>query len=108
MDYLEQNEILSDMQFGLQQGRGTEHQMLPVYNEVAKWVDEGKVVNMAYLDFSKAFDVVSQLLLLDKLQLLGYDPIVISWFKTFLVVQSMSVPVSDTTKLFMPVTSGVR
>ena len=81
--------------------------MLLVYSEVAKWMDEGKVVDMAYLDFSKAFDVVSHLLLLDKLQLLGFDPIVISWIKSFLIGRTMSVSVSGASSLSMPVTSGV-
>ena len=64
-------------------------------------------MDMAYLDFSKAFDVVSHLLLLDKLQLLGFDPIVISWIKSFLIGRTMSVSVSGTSSLSMPVTSGV-
>ena len=38
-----------------------------MYCDVAKWVDEDKVVDIAYLDFSKAFDLVCHeiLLLLD-------------------------------------------
>ena len=36
MGYLEQNEILSDKQFGFRPGRGTENQLLLVYSEVAK------------------------------------------------------------------------
>ena len=71
-------------------------------------MDEGKVVDMAYLDFSKSFDVVSHLLLLDKLQLLGFDPIVISCIKRFIIGHSMSVSVSGTSSLSMPVTSGFR
>ena len=51
MDYLEQNEILSDKQFGFRQGRGTENHLLLVHSEVAKWVDKGKVVYIAYLEF---------------------------------------------------------
>ena len=78
MDYLEQKEILSDKQFGLRQGRGMENQLLLVYSEVAEWVDERKVVDKTYLDFSTTFDLVSHLLLLDKLQLLGFDLIIIS------------------------------
>ena len=107
MDYLEQKEILSDKQFIFRKERGTENQKPLAYSEVAKWVDEGKVVVMAYLDFPKAFDVVSHLLLLDKLQLLGSDPIVISWIKSFLIGRTMSVSVSGTTSFSMPVTSRV-
>ena len=51
--------------------------------------------------------VVSHLLLLDKLQLLGFDLIVISWFKSFLTGCTMSVSVSGTSSLSMPITFGV-
>ena len=107
MDHLKQNEMLSDKHFGFGQGRGTENQLVLVYSEEAKWVDEGKVVDMVYLDFSKAFHVVSHLLLPDKLQLLGFCPIVILRIKSFLIGRTMSVSISGTSSLSMPVTSGV-
>ena len=70
-------------------------------------MDEGEVVDMAYIDFSNGFGVVSLHLLLDKLQLLGFDPILISWIKSILIGRSMSVSVSGTSSLSMPVTSAV-
>ena len=85
IDYLEQTEILWNKQFRFRQGRDTENQLLLDYSEAAKWMDEGQVVDMVYLDFSKAFDVVSHLLRLDKLQLLCFHQIVISWIKSFLI-----------------------
>ena len=60
-------------------------------------------MDKAYLDFSKAFDVVSHPLLLDKLQLLGFDSIAISWIKSFLIGRTMSLSVSGTSSLSMPV-----
>ena len=80
--------------------------MLFVYSEVAKWVDDGKVVDMTYLDFLKAFDVVSHLLLLYKLQLLGFYLIVILWIRSFLIGRTMSVSVSGASSPSMPVTTG--
>ena len=47
MEYLEKNEILSDKRFGFWQSRGKDNQLLLVYSEVARWVDEGKVMDMA-------------------------------------------------------------
>ena len=57
--------------------------------------------------FSEAFDVVSHLLLPDKLQLLGFYPIVISWKKKFLIGRTRSVSVSGTSSLSIIVTSRV-
>ena len=57
-DYLEANNILSDFQFGFRAGRSTEDQLLLMYGKVAQWLDSGEVVDVVYLDYSKAFDMV--------------------------------------------------
>ncbi len=51
---------------------------------ITKWLDKGSVVDLTYLDFSKAFDSVNHRLLLDKLWGYGIAPIVISWVECFL------------------------
>ena len=59
VQYLESSGLLSDGQFGFRKLRSTEDQMLLVYLDVAAMVDDGFVVDMIILYFSKAFDVVS-------------------------------------------------
>ena len=42
--------------------------MLLVFSEVTELVDAGLIIDMAMLNFSKALDVVSQVLLMKKLR----------------------------------------
>ena len=106
-NYLEENGLLSDMQFGFRRGRSTEDQMLLIYNRVSQLVDAGKIVDVAYLDYSKAFDLVSHQLLIDKLSLLGFDRHILGWIHDFLSGRSMSVLVCGERSSQRPVTSGV-
>ena len=65
--YLESNQLLSPHQFGFRSSRSTMDQLLLVYDNVSKYMDEGKIVDVILFDFSKAFDVVVHSLLIDKL-----------------------------------------
>ena len=48
-------------------GRSCLTNLISFYDWVTSLVDEGRTVDVVYLDFSKAFDTVSQRLLLGKL-----------------------------------------
>ena len=63
---LEANNFLPSRQFGFRSSRGTADKLLFAYYDVAKLVDEGKVVDIAYLNFHKAFDLVCHEFLLKK------------------------------------------
>jgi len=43
------------------------------YDQMTRLVDEGKAVDVVYLDFSKAIDTVSHNILLEKLAARGLD-----------------------------------
>ena len=107
LEYLESNELLSSNQYGFRPGKGTEDQLLVAYNDVTKLVDSGKTVLMAFLDFSKAFDVVCHGLLLEKLRCLGVGEALMRLFESFLVGRSMAVSVYGSVSSSRPVTSGV-
>ena len=107
VEYLEVNGLLSEFQFGFRKGRSTEDQLLLMYDKVGKWVDQGFLVDVVYLDFSRAFDVVSHQILLDKLCCLGFDSLVVEWIRSFLVGRRFSVSVSGVRSSSRDVVSGV-
>ena len=48
------------------------------------WVDEGRDMDVVYLDFSKAFDTVSHDILLGKLRKCGLDEWSVKWIENWL------------------------
>ncbi|GAB0184601.1 mitochondrial enolase superfamily member 1 [Grus japonensis] len=54
-------------------GRSYLTNLISFYDQMTRLVDEGKAVDVIYLDFNKAFDIVSHSILLEKLVAHGLD-----------------------------------
>jgi len=70
-------------------------------------VDEGKVVDIIYWDFSKAFDTVPHSILLEKLAAQGMDGCTLRWTKNWLNGQAQRVVANGVKSSWWPVTCGV-
>ena len=70
-------------------------------------VDEGKAVDVVYLDFSKAFDTVSHSILLQKLAVRDLDRYILGWVRNLLERQAQRVVVKGVKSSWRLVTSGV-
>ena len=105
--YIEENKLLLSRQFGNRKGHSVEDQLLFVYSEVATFVDRSYVVDLVLLDFSKAFDVVSHVLLLQKLRNIGVCSSLLSWIWGFLSNRKMCVSVGKVCSSSRNVLSGV-
>ena len=57
-NYLSENEILNDKQFGFRAGHSTEHAMLELIDQVSNAFDNNNFVLRGFIDLSKAFDTV--------------------------------------------------
>ena len=84
-----------------------EDQLILVYDDVSKWVDDGFIVDVALFDYSKAFDVVNHRILLDKLYSIGIKGQLLHWIREFLTNRSFSVTVSGHSSKSWDVLSGV-
>jgi len=56
MDWLKVNQGIRPSQHGFSNGRSHLTNLISFYDKVICLVDEGKAVNVVYLDFSKDFD----------------------------------------------------
>ncbi len=70
-------------------------------------ITKGSAVDLIYLDFSKAFDLVNHRLLLDKLRGYCIAPIAISWVNSFLNQRTFQVNVNGTLSQMVEAVSGV-
>ena len=107
VEYLDENNLLSPHQFGFRKKRSTEDQLLLTYADIIKQVDSGRAVDIIFLDFSKAFDVVNHIVLIGKLAALGFSAQLLGWTESFLVGRSMLVSVAGFDSESYSVTSGV-
>ena len=73
MGYLNDNDILSENQYGFRPGYSTTDQLLQTYNYITSHLDNGRVVDLVFFDFEKAFDRVNHFILIGKLYDLGID-----------------------------------
>ena len=71
-------------QHGFMKGRSCLTNLISSYDQVIFLVDEGKAVDVIYLDFSRAFDTVSHNILLEKLVAHGLDRCTLCWVKNWL------------------------
>ena len=58
--------------------------LISFYDWVTRLVDEGKAVDVVYLDFSKAFGMVSHSILLGKLAAHGLDRYTLLWVRNWI------------------------
>lgn len=66
-------------------GRSCLTNLISFYDWVTRLVDEGKAMDVVYLDFSKAFDTVSHSILLGKLAARGLDSFTLCWVRNWLL-----------------------
>ncbi|GAB0183678.1 cadherin-20 [Grus japonensis] len=79
--HVQDNQVIRPSQHGFMKGRSCLTNLISFCDKVTHLVDEGKAVDVVYLDFSKAFDTISHSILLEKLAAHGLDRHTLHWVK---------------------------
>ncbi|CAM4562394.1 unnamed protein product [Caretta caretta] len=111
LKHLEERKVIRNSQHGFTKGKSYLTNLIAFYDEITGSVDEGKAVDVLFLDFSKAFDTVSHSILASKLKKYGLDEWTIrwieSWLESWLDCQAQRVVINGSMSSWQPVSSGV-
>jgi len=88
-------------------GRSCLTNLISFYDRVTHLVDEGKAIDLVYLDFNKAFEVVCPSILLEKLAAHSLGRYTLCWVKNCLNDQVHRSVADGVTSSSWPVTGGV-
>ena len=107
IDFMKENKLFSNKQFGFIGGRSTTLQLLRVLDNWISILDGGGSIDVVYFDFMKAFDKVSHGRLIVKLRSYGIDGPLLNWIEAFLRDRKQRVVVNGHTSEWTKVSSGV-
>ena len=99
--------ILPDCQFGARKGRGTVDALAHAHMGLLAVVQKYDECNAVFLDISKAFDRVDHLLLIHKMQNLGFSEILVWWIFSFLAGRQQRVVVGGDKSTWNAIKTGV-
>ncbi|GAB0176255.1 mitochondrial enolase superfamily member 1 [Grus japonensis] len=104
---IQDSQVIRPSQHVFTKGKSCLTNLISFHDKVTHLVDEGKAVDVVYLDFSRAFDTVSHSVLLEKLAAHGLNRRTLHWVKNWLGGWAQRVVVNGVTSSWWPVTSGV-
>jgi len=104
---VEEEKVIRSSEHGFTKGKSCLTNLIAFHDGVTDWVDEGRDVDVVYLDFSKAFNKVSHNILLGKLRKYGLDERSVKWIENWLNGRTQRVVMNGAESSWRLVTSGV-
>ena len=106
-DYLTEHNILTLSQSGFIPGDSTTYQLLSIYDDFCKSLDQQQTTQALFFDISKAFDRVWHRGLLHKLNAIGIRGSLLEWFADYLYNRKQAVVMKGQTSTYKIIQSGV-
>ena len=102
-----QNQVITPFQSGFVRGDSTVNQLLYLYQQFAKALDEQKEVRIVFFDITKAFDKVWHEGLMVKLKKAGISGSLLEWLKDYLMNRNQRVVLNGQCSSWGPLKAGV-
>jgi hypothetical protein len=99
--------VISCHQHGFLPGRSTLTNLVEFHSDIMDTLVRKRQLDCIYTDYSKAFDRVSHPILIAKLQSLGMDGSLLSWFRSYLEGRNQTVSLSGVLSPPFVASSGV-
>lgn len=90
---VEEERLITSCECGLSKGKSCLINLIAFSDGTACWIDEGKAVDVIYLNFSRAFDTVSHGILTAKLKKCRLNDWVVRWIVNWLKYRAQRVVV---------------
>ena len=107
LDYLNNNDLLSDNQDGFRPARSTLDGLEKFTNKVYSNLNSDLCTTTTFLDFKKAFDTLDHKILLRKLLHLGFSQNSVKLFENYLTNRSQRTKAKNIISNLHPVSCGV-
>ena len=107
INYMNENNILSDRQFGFRKDNSTSYLMLELFDRIYSSKEKGKKPAILFLDIKKAFDCVNHEILLEKLKHYGIRGVALEWFKSYLSGRYQSTKLGNKISIALLILWGV-
>ena len=79
MKYMKDKKVIGSSKHGFMKAKSCSTNLISFYNEMTRSLNEGRAVDVVYLDFNKAFSAVSCNTPTDKLIKYGLDKRTLKW-----------------------------
>ena len=105
--FLEDQNVITVSQSGFTRGDSTIYQLLNIYDDFVKALDEKVSTQAIFFDVSKAFDRVWHRGLIHKLEAIGIRGSLLLWFRDYLTDRKQAVVVKGSKSTFLNISAGV-
>jgi hypothetical protein len=107
INHLTRYDLISKSQHGFVKKKSCMTNLLETLDIITEIVNRGFSVDLIFLDFAKAFDMVSHAGLLVKLKSFGFDDQLINWMNSYLSGRRQRVVLGDIVSSWKEVLSGI-